>query len=149
MKISRTTGYAVQATLQLAQAPAGQPIPCSKLASNGGMPERFLLQILRNLVTHGVLRSTRGVDGGYCLDKPAAETSLLEVIEAVEGPLTANVPGDNLPPEMSSRLHEALVKVNEQCRQHLAGVKLSAVIANGNATSNGRAASPSPATTSN
>jgi hypothetical protein len=51
------------------------------------MPERFLLQILRVLVTHGILRSTRGVDGGYALTKPADQISLLEVIEAIDGPL--------------------------------------------------------------
>ena len=75
------------------------------------MPERFLLQILRSLVTHGVLRSTRGVDGGYCLEKSASDTSLLDVIEAVEGPLTTNVPNGRLPTEMSNRLHAALEKV--------------------------------------
>ena len=67
MKLSRTVAYAVRATLQLAQNPSDSPVPCSKLASDGNMPERFLLQILRNLVTHGILRSTRGVDGGYTL----------------------------------------------------------------------------------
>ena len=51
------------------------------------MPERFLLQILRNLVTHGILRSTRGVDGGYSLVRPADEVSVLDVIEAIEGPM--------------------------------------------------------------
>ena len=65
MKLSRTVAYAVRATLQLAQLEADGPVPCSKLANEGKMPERFLLQILRNLVTHGILRSTRGVDGGY------------------------------------------------------------------------------------
>lgn len=131
MKLSRTTGYAVQAALQLAQTPSGQPIPCSKLAATGGMPERFLLQILRSLVTHGVLRSTRGVDGGYCLQKPPNETSLLDVIEAVEGPLTAQVPADRLPPEMSRRLHASLLQVSEHYRQQLANVKLSKIIGNG------------------
>ena len=68
MKLSRTVGYALQATLQLARARPSQPVPCSRLATEGEMPERFLLQILRNLVAHGILGSTRGVDGGYTLD---------------------------------------------------------------------------------
>ena len=76
MKLSRTVSYAVRATLQLAQLQAHGPIPCSRLAADGKMPERFLLQILRNLVTHGILRSTRGVDGGYALVRPADEISL-------------------------------------------------------------------------
>ena len=84
MKLSRTVAYAVRATLALAQAESDGPVPCSKLAAEGKMPERFLLQILRSLVTHGILRSTRGVDGGYALVRPAEEISLLEVIEAIE-----------------------------------------------------------------
>ena len=66
MKLSRTVAYAVRATLQLAQLEADGPVPCSKLANEGKMPERFLLQILRNLVTHGILRSTRAAPTAAC-----------------------------------------------------------------------------------
>lgn len=84
MKLSRTVSYAVQAALQLAKSGSGNPVPCSQLAAEGHMPERFLLQILRNLVNHGILRSTRGVDGGYALTRPPEQVSLLELIEAIE-----------------------------------------------------------------
>ena len=67
MRLSRASAYALGAVLQLAHAPAGMPVPCSQLAKHGQMPERFLLQVLRNLVNHGILVSTRGVDGGYAL----------------------------------------------------------------------------------
>ena len=60
MKLSRTVSYALQATLQLARSTSQVPIPCNRLAAKGDMPERFLLQILRNLVAHGILESTRG-----------------------------------------------------------------------------------------
>jgi Rrf2 family transcriptional regulator, cysteine metabolism repressor len=63
MRLSRTVGYALRATLQLAESESGTPIPCRQLAATGGMPERFLLQILRNLVRHGILQSHRGVEG--------------------------------------------------------------------------------------
>src|SRR5687767_5138877 len=91
MRLSRTVSYAVRATLQLAQLQSHGPVPCSRLAAEGKMPERFLLQILRNLVTHGILRSTRGVDGGYALVRPANQISLLEVIEAIEGPYNSTL----------------------------------------------------------
>jgi Rrf2 family protein len=87
MKLSRTVDYALRATLMLAQQQSQRPIPCSQLAQQGEMPERFLLQILRSLVNHGILRSTRGVDGGYALVRPARDVSVLQVIEAIEGPL--------------------------------------------------------------
>ena len=128
MKLSRTTGYALQAALQLAQAEPGTPVPCSRLASAGEMPERFLLQILRSLVMHDVLQSTRGVDGGYCLKRPAAETSLLDIIEAVDGPLALVVPEDHLPAELSEHLRTSLAEVCERLRKQLDGVKLASII---------------------
>src|SRR3954470_1345712 len=109
MKLSRTVSYAVRATLQLAELSAQGPVPCSKLAAEGNMPERFLLQILRNLVTHGILRSTRGVDGGYSLIRNPAEVSLLELIEAIEGPLDGNdATLEGLPEESQGKLQDAL-----------------------------------------
>ena len=98
MRMSRSTAYAVSAVLQLANAPPGMPVPCSRLAKVGEMPERFLLQILRTLVNHGLLKSTRGVDGGYSLTRPVTEISLLQIFEATEGPLTSSIPPlDSLP----------------------------------------------------
>jgi Rrf2 family protein len=90
------------------------------------MPERFLLQILRNLVAHGILESTRGVDGGYTLERGAEEISLLEVIEAIDGPLNSAMPlGDGLPDESKSKLEGALTEVTEVARRELAAVKLA------------------------
>ena len=92
MKVSRTIAYAIHATLQLAGGERGVPIPCSQLANEGQMPERFLLQILRSLVTRGLLRSTRGVEGGYCLARPADEISLRDIVESFDNPLSPSVP---------------------------------------------------------
>ena len=129
MKLSRTVAYAVRATLQLAQNPSDSPVPCSKLASEGNMPERFLLQILRNLVTHGILRSTRGVDGGYMLTRPPEEISLLDVIEAIEGPMDAGEPtGDGLPEESHDRLRDALRTITDTSRQQLEAIKFSQLL---------------------
>src|SRR5437773_1620092 len=120
MKLSRTAGYALQATLQLAQAGSSAPVPCSKLAAEGGMPERFLLQILRNLVTHGILHSTRGVEGGYALDRPPSEVSLLELIEAVDGPMHSQPPTtEGLPAESLAHLSVALEEVTSTTRKQL------------------------------
>jgi Rrf2 family protein len=84
MKLSRTVAYAIHATLQLAGGEQGVPIPCSQLANEGRMPERFLLQILRSLVTRGLLCSTRGVDGGYYLARPAEQITLCDIVEAFD-----------------------------------------------------------------
>jgi Rrf2 family protein len=99
MQLSRTVEYALHATLQLARNTSGYPVPSSKLAAVGVMPERFLLQVLRLLVTHGLLRSTRGVDGGYTLAREPREITLLDVIEAVEGPLLIKRPSPVVLPD--------------------------------------------------
>jgi Rrf2 family protein len=93
------------------------------------MPERFLLQILRNLVTHGILHSARGVDGGYILDRKPEEISLLQVIEAVDGPLSASVPvAERFPAESHATLREALDRVTSMVRQQLDQVKISGLL---------------------
>ncbi|MCU0959277.1 MAG: Rrf2 family transcriptional regulator [Pirellulaceae bacterium] len=129
MKLSRTVAYAVRATLQLAKSDSATPVPCSQLAAAGKMPERFLLQILRSLVTHGILRSTRGVDGGYSLVRSPHEVSLLEVIEAIEGPLNTGEPlMEGMTAESQSRLSEALRAVTDQSRRQLEAIKLSQLL---------------------
>ena len=126
MKLSRTVAYAVQASLHLAHENSSEPVPCSRLAAEGQMPERFLLQILRNLVAHGILTSTRGVDGGYSLLRDPEDISLLDIIEAIDGPFVANLHfGDGLPSESQSRLQEAISDVTEESRRQLATIRMT------------------------
>jgi Rrf2 family transcriptional regulator, cysteine metabolism repressor len=125
MKLSRTVAYAVQASLHLAHENSSEPVPCSRLAAEGQMPERFLLQILRNLVAHGILTSTRGVDGGYSLLRDPEDISLLDIIEAIDGPLVPNLHfGEGLPSESQSRLKEAISDVTEESRRQLATIRM-------------------------
>lgn len=92
MKVSRSMAYAVQALLQLAVADRTSPMACNVLAREGQMPERFLLQILRKLVNQGVLKSIRGVDGGYLLARPAEQITLLDVYESFDTPIVPSIP---------------------------------------------------------
>jgi Rrf2 family transcriptional regulator, cysteine metabolism repressor len=129
MKLSRTVTYALQATLQLAQAHHGEPVPCSRLAAEGGMPERFLLQILRGLVTHGILQSTRGVEGGYTLDRRPEDISVLDIIEAVDGPMNTRLPfAEGMAGESESRLREALCTIASTARKQLDDIKVAHLI---------------------
>jgi Rrf2 family transcriptional regulator, cysteine metabolism repressor len=130
MKLSRTVGYALQATLQLVEAEPDRPVPCSQLAAQGNMPERFLLQILRNLVTHGILHSTRGVDGGYRLERSPDQISLLDLIEAIDGPVFAQspLPEGGLPQESIDQLSAALQAVTATARQQLSDIKISSLM---------------------
>jgi Rrf2 family protein len=128
MRLSRASAYALGAVLQLSHAPAGMPIPCSQLAKFGQMPERFLLQVLRNLVNHGILISTRGVDGGYALARPLDEISLLQILEATEGPQVPIIPPlDAIPESSRESLQDVLRDVTASACQRMANVKLSSL----------------------
>jgi Rrf2 family protein len=122
MKLSRSIAYAVHATRLLSEFQPGKTVTCRELAARGHMPERFLLQILRNLVTHGVLRSTRGVKGGYTLLKVPEKISLLEIVESVDGPVTFDLTGrDGDLGSLGVTLHQ----LEEGVREKLSSLKLS------------------------
>lgn len=126
MKLSRTIAYAIHATLQLAGGERGVPIPCSQLANSGNMPERFLLQILRSLVTHGLLCSTRGVDGGYYLARPPERISLRDVIEAFDNPLNSSIPTlDGLKPAVCEQIKNTLDNASASAYEQLAKLTMA------------------------
>lgn len=130
MKISRTVAYALQATMLLAESGSEHPVPCSRLSDAGKMPERFLLQILRNLVTHDILDSTRGVDGGYKLRRSASEISVLDVIEAIEGPVNPKLPeGNGLTDASRKIMTTKLTELAAASRDQLGSVKIADLLA--------------------
>jgi Rrf2 family protein len=144
MRLSHSVAYAVQAALQLAGNERQTPISCGKLAETGHMPERFLLQVLRSLAKQGILQSVRGGTGGFCLSRDPKDISLLDLIEAVEGPLATGLPANSTLPEDSSRLvQDTLDRVVEATRRQLSSLKLSVLAArlpaaSANGCANGR-----------
>lgn len=126
MRISRAATYGILAAIQLSESSASPPIPCSQLAQLGDMPERFLLQVLRSLVNEGILKSTRGVDGGYRLAKPLPQITLLEIVEAIDGPVQPDLPQINgLAPQSQRRLADALAGIAEDAKRRLGEITLA------------------------
>ena len=93
MRVSAKADYALRAALELADAEGGGPVKGEQIAQRQGIPLKFLENILLELRHQGLVRSQRGVEGGYWLARPAAEITIAEVIRAAEGPL-ANVRGE-------------------------------------------------------
>jgi len=86
MRISARTEYACVAMLELASRfGSGNPVRIRKIAERHGVPPRFLVQILLQLKSAGLVSSTRGAAGGYHLIRPPDEVSLGEVMQVVEG----------------------------------------------------------------
>ena len=126
MRLSRASSYAINAVIQLAEGPDRVPLPCSLLSKNGDMPERFLLQVLRNLVNHGLLKSIRGVEGGYYLVKSPDDVSLLEVIEATDGPLSPTIPPlDGLSKTSQDKVQSTLKDVVRETSRRLSSIRVS------------------------
>jgi Rrf2 family protein len=92
VRISAKTDYAIRAAAELAAAPEGQWVKTESVSNAQDIPLPFLLNILAELRTAGLVRSRRGVDGGYKLARPGSTVTVADVIRAVDGPL-ANIAG--------------------------------------------------------
>jgi Rrf2 family protein len=99
MRLTRASSYALYALANMARQKPGTPVASHTIAREHGIPERFLLKVLNPLVSAGILSSLKGPHGGYRLARSASDITLLEVIEAVEGPIRGEAP----PPESEDR----------------------------------------------
>ena len=93
LSITSKSPYAVRALVELHRFGDDGPVPIAELAKRGGIPAQFLEQLFATLRRAGVLRSQRGVKGGYSFARPASEITVLEVVEHLDGPLGAEAAG--------------------------------------------------------
>lgn len=90
MKVSTRGDYASRALLSLAlHGGTSQPTSVRDIAERTALPQPYLEQILLALKGAGLVRSKRGVGGGYVLARPAGEITLSQIVSAVEGPIQA------------------------------------------------------------
>jgi Rrf2 family protein len=126
MKLTRASSYALQALAHMAAQGDNRPMASHHTAQARGIPEKFLLKILKPLVAAQILRSIKGPNGGYRLARPANKITLLEVIEAVDGPIRGVSPfaseGRN---GLDARLQAICNQQAELLRRHLGKVRLS------------------------
>ncbi|MFC1540799.1 RrF2 family transcriptional regulator [Candidatus Margulisiibacteriota bacterium] len=87
MNFSIKVQYGLQAALELARKYNAGPVQIGDIAQNQKIPVRYLEQLLLVLKKRHLLASVRGKEGGYALAKHPADISVLEVIEALEGPI--------------------------------------------------------------
>lgn len=89
MKVSTRGDYASRALLSLSLRTPDGPTSVRDIAERTGLPQPYLEQILLALKGAGLVRSKRGVGGGYVLARDPAEISLAEIVSAVDGPIQA------------------------------------------------------------
>jgi Rrf2 family iron-sulfur cluster assembly transcriptional regulator len=88
MRVSTRGDYACRALLSLALHDSAAPTSVRDIAERTGLPQPYLEQILLALKGAGLVRSKRGVGGGYVLARPPKQIFLAEVLSAVDGPIT-------------------------------------------------------------
>lgn len=86
MKLSEGVEWAVHCCLILAIIPQGKTLPKAKLAEFFDLKEHYLAKIMQSLSRANIVESQRGNHGGYSLAKAPSAISLLDVVQAVEGP---------------------------------------------------------------
>jgi Rrf2 family transcriptional regulator, iron-sulfur cluster assembly transcription factor len=90
MQLTLTGEYAIRAMIHLASLPSGALAQISDISSQWDVPENFLRKIVPLLSQSKLIASRRGNGGGVQLARPAESITLLDVIEAVEGPMYLN-----------------------------------------------------------
>ena len=90
MQITRQADYAVRAMVYLAQQAPEKKAATGLIAKEKCIPPSFLAKIVSQLSVAGLLQTSRGARGGVSLAKPAEAISLLDVVEAIDGPIMLN-----------------------------------------------------------
>lgn len=91
MQITRQADYATRAILYLARNWNGKRVATSQVAKEQKIPSSFLAKIISQLSIAGLLHTSRGPHGGISLARNPEQITLLQVIEAIDGPIQLNV----------------------------------------------------------
>ena len=93
ISITSKSPYALRALAELGRTGAAGPVPIGELARRRDIPVQFLEQLFATLRRAGILRSQRGVKGGYSFGRPPAEITVLDIVELLDGPLGRDADG--------------------------------------------------------
>ena len=134
VKVSTRGDYASRALLSLAlHASESSPTSVRDIAERTGLPQPYLEQILLALKGAGIVRSKRGVGGGYVLARNARQINLAEIVAAVDGPIVAGDFGE--PHRDGACDHEGQcvllgvwAEVGNHMREHLASFTLADMV---------------------
>ncbi len=127
MKVSTRGDYAARALLSLALHGSENPTSVKEIAERTGLPQPYLEQILLAVKGAGLVRSKRGVGGGYVLARPPEQIDLASIVAAVDGPLTALM-DEHDHCEGHCVLQEVWVGASDEMRRHLEAVTLADLV---------------------
>ena len=130
MKLTRASSYALHAVAYMATQKHDRPVASHHIAHARGIPDRFLLKVLKPLVSARVLLSIKGPNGGYRLARPASDISMLEILEAVDGPIRGQAPftQDETDGSVNNKLEHICKQTADQVRKHLEKVRITDLV---------------------
>ena len=86
MQFTKAEAYGLWGLMHLAEADRSQIVPLSEISETQDIPEKFLAKVFQALSRNGIIRSHRGVRGGFSLGRNPEEITLRQVVEAIQGP---------------------------------------------------------------
>lgn len=91
MRLTAKSEYGLLALIDLACSGAGRPVSAREIAERQGIPTKFLEQLFVSLRKAGIVTARRGAKGGFVLGSDASGITVLDIVEALEGPLGPTV----------------------------------------------------------
>ena len=131
MQVTRRTDYAMRILLELAKDEDGAPISVRALADDQEVPYAFARSIQRDLVAASLVAAHRGAAGGLTLARPASQITVLEVLEAMQGPVSCSLctsDPDWCGRSTSCRLHRVWEEADGLLRNYLGGKTLAGLV---------------------
>ena len=131
MPLSQGCQYAIRTAALLSLKPAGTVFARSEVSKQTKVPSTFLSKILQTLTRAGLLRSHRGAQRGYSLSRSPAKITLLDIVQAYDGPLGHEgclIDSYKLcPGETVCAIHEQRMQIQKQLTKELAAVNITDV----------------------
>jgi len=90
MQITKQADYALRAVMYLARLDNGDKASTKDIAESQRIPPSFLAKIISQLSIAGLIQTSRGAHGGVSLARPGSEVSIMDVVEAIDGPMMLN-----------------------------------------------------------
>ncbi|MBU3161739.1 Rrf2 family transcriptional regulator [Clostridium frigoris] len=133
MKITQEADYGLRVVIYLCKLGYGEKVESKVISEKEGIPQRFLLKLLRKLIQADIIKSYRGVKGGYAINKLPQQINLRDVIEAIDGPICVNrcvtEPSFcNLNKSGVCIVHKAMTKVQKKLNAELESINFKQLV---------------------
>ena len=88
MQVTRAVDYGIRALIVMSRQPVGSRFFLQELADKADLPRNYLVKVLKCLSGCAIVRSHRGIKGGFSLSRDPKDINLRQVVEAIDGPIT-------------------------------------------------------------